>query len=320
VSIGLIFLYLAVIVLGIFPVARTAVLRKTYPLPFLARFQAFALLLSLGAFADLVIRFLGPRLNVIRPEQVRNLSMLFGFILIPSLIALCWLFIRFAFALLQKPIPRPLTTVFAVFWGIFFVGFVFAEVRYFQTGSMAATHFWEVVFNVGLTVCFFGADLILLAQARNLPDRGRKTLAKTLAIAYLASFLIPLSGRAFASSLFRQWMIIEYVFLLVFNAGIAAYIGFHLRRHVQPAGVGNEGRVGPEIFSRFRITRREQDVVRGILEGRSNAEIAAAFFISEKTVETHVYNVYQKTGVKSRVQLLNLFRGNPESTSELDQS
>jgi len=320
VSIGLIFLYPAVIALGIFPVARTVFLRKTYSLPFLARFQAFALLLSLGAFADLIIRFLGPRLNVIRPEQVRNLSMLFGFILIPSLIALCWFFIRFAFALLQKPIPRPLTTAFAVFWGIFFVGFVFAEVRYFQTGSMAATRIWEIVFNVGLTVCFFGADLFLLAQARNLPDRGQKTLARTLAIAYLAAFLIPLSGRTFASSLFRQWMIIEYAFLLVFNAGIAAYIGFHLRRHAQPAEVGS-GDQGPEkIFARFRITRREQDVVRGILEGRSNAEIAAAFFISEKTVETHVYNVYQKTGVKSRVQLLNLFRGNSESTSELDRS
>ena len=65
-----------------------------------------------------------------------------------------------------------------------------------------------------------------------------------------------------------------------------------------------------EIFARYRITRREQDVVRGILEGRSNAEIAAAFFISEKTVETHVYNIYQKTGVKSRIPLLNLFRDN----------
>ena len=298
-SIGLIFLYLAVIVLGIFPVARTAFLRKTYSLPFLARFQAFALLLSLGAFADLIIRFLGPRLNVIRPEQVRNLSMLFGFILIPSLIALCWLFIRFAFALLQKPIPRPLTTAFAVFWGIFFVGFVFAEVRYFQTGSMAATHIWEVVFNVGLTVCFFGADLILLAQARNLPDRGRKTLARTLAIAYLAAFLIPLSGRAFASNLFRQWMIIEYVFLLVFNAGIAAYIGFHLRRHAQPAGVGNEGRVGPEIFARFRITRREQDVVRVFSRGGATPKSPRPFSSPKRPSKPTSIMSIKKRGLKA---------------------
>jgi DNA-binding CsgD family transcriptional regulator len=318
VSIGLIFLYLAVIVLGIFPVARTAFLRKTYSDPFLARFQAFALLLSLGAFADLIIRFLGPRLNVIRPEQRLNLSMLFGFILIPSMIALCYLFIRLVFALLQKPVPRPLMTAFVVFWGIFFIGFVFAEVRYFQTGSMSATRFWEIVFNAGLTACFFGANLILWVRASYLQDRGRTSLARTLAIAYFAGFLIPLSGRLFASNLVRQWMIFEYLFLLVFNAGIAVFIESHLRRHAQPAGVGNEVRVGPEIFARFRITRREQDVVRGILEGRSNAEIATAFFISEKTVETHVYNVYQKTGVKSRVQLLNLFRGNSKSTSELD--
>ena len=49
-------------------------------------------------FSDLIIRYLGPGLNVIRPEQTRNLSMLFGLILIPALIALCYLFIRLVFS------------------------------------------------------------------------------------------------------------------------------------------------------------------------------------------------------------------------------
>ncbi len=317
-NIGLIFIYFAAIGLGIFPVARVFRLRKTYKLRYLVRFQSFALLLSLVTFSDLIIRYLGPGLNVIRPEQTRNLSMLFGFILIPALIVLCYSFIRLVFALLQKPIPRPLAAAYAVFWGIFFVGFVYAEVRYFQMGSMAATRVLEVVFNVGLTVFFFGAALVLLLQARNLPDSGRRTLATTLASVYLAGFMIPLAGRIFAARLFRHWMIIEYAFLLIFNAGIAMVMEFHLRR-MRPAGFGSRDRVSEDVFARFRITRREQDVVRGILEGRSNAEIAASFFISEKTVETHVYNIYQKTGVKSRIQLLNLFRGNYEPTSSLDQ-
>ena len=317
-NIGLIVIYFAAIVLGIFPVAWVSRLRKTYRQPFLGRFQSFALLLSFVTFSDVIIRYLGPGLNVIRREQTRNLSMLFGFILIPALIALCYLFVRLVFSLLQKPIPRPLAAAYAVFWGLFFVGFVYAEVRYFQTGSMSATRVLEVVFNAGLSVFYFGSALILLRQARNLPDPGQRTLARTLATAYLVTFLVPLSGRVFASGLFRHWMIIEYAILLVFNAWVALFMQFHLRR-VQPTGSGGRSNALEEVFARFRITRREQDVVRGILEGRSNAEIAKAFFISEKTVETHVYNIYQKTGVRSRIQLLNLFRGNSEPESALER-
>jgi DNA-binding CsgD family transcriptional regulator len=320
VSISLILLYLAAIVLGIFPVARVARLRKTYNQPFLARFQTFALLISLIVFSDLIIRYLGPSLNVVRRDQTVNLSMLFGFIMVPALIVLCFLFIRLVFALLQRPIPRVLAIVYAAFWGLFFIGFVYAEIQYFQTGSMSATRILETVFQAGLTVFFIGATIFLFGRARNLADQGRKALAGSLAIVYLAGFLIPIIGRVFSLGVSRRWMIFEYLFLLLFNAAVAAFIEIHLRRHAPPVEVEGGDRIAREIFARFRITRREQDVVRGILEGRSNAEIAAAFFISEKTVETHIYNVYQKTGVKSRIQLLNLFRGNSESTSELDRS
>ena len=306
-KIGLIIVYFAAIVLGILPVACVSRLRKIYRQPFLGRFQSFAFLLSLVTFSDLIIRYLGPGLNVIRRDQTRNLSMLFGLILIPALIALCYLFARLVFSLLKKPVPRPLAAVYAVFWGLFFVGFIYAEVRYFQTGSMSATRVLEVVFDAGLSVFFFGPALVLLLQARNLPDPGQRTLAGSIAAAYLVIFPVPLLGRIFASGLFRHWMIIEYAILLVLNAGIAFFMQYHLRR-AQPAGPGSSDSAWEEVFARFRITRREQDVVRGILDGRSNAEIAEAFFISEKTVETHVYNIYQKTGVKSRIQLLNLFR------------
>jgi DNA-binding CsgD family transcriptional regulator len=319
VSLSLIFLYLAAIVLGIFPVARISRLRKTYNQPFLSRVQAFALLISLILFSDLIIRYLGPSLNVVRLDQTVNLSMLFGLIMVPALIVLCFLFIRLVFALLQRPIPRVLAIVYAVFWGIFFIGFVYAEIQYFQTGSMAATRILETVFQAGLTAFFIGAAIFLFGRARNLADPERKALAIWLAIVYLAGFLIPIVGRVFSLGVSRRWMIFEYLFLLLFNAGVAAFIEVHLRRHAPPLGVGSGDHGAQEVFARFRITRREQDVVRGVLDGRSNAEIAAAFFISEKTVETHIYNVYQKTGVKSRIQLLNLFRGNSESSPERDR-
>lgn len=65
-----------------------------------------------------------------------------------------------------------------------------------------------------------------------------------------------------------------------------------------------------DLFSRtYIISKREEDVVRLVLEGRTNREIGEALFISLQTVKDHLYRVLQKTGVRNRVQLINLIRG-----------
>jgi DNA-binding CsgD family transcriptional regulator/tetratricopeptide (TPR) repeat protein len=50
----------------------------------------------------------------------------------------------------------------------------------------------------------------------------------------------------------------------------------------------------------FGLSRRETDVLRLIVEGLSNPEIAAILFISHKTVRNHVTSILAKLGVESR--------------------
>ncbi|MBN1939740.1 MAG: helix-turn-helix transcriptional regulator [Candidatus Aminicenantes bacterium] len=61
-------------------------------------------------------------------------------------------------------------------------------------------------------------------------------------------------------------------------------------------------------LARFGISERETEIVRLLLEGKTYREIESELFISIKTVKTHVYNIYRKTGVKSRWQLMTLLR------------
>jgi DNA-binding NarL/FixJ family response regulator len=52
------------------------------------------------------------------------------------------------------------------------------------------------------------------------------------------------------------------------------------------------------------LTPREAEVLARIAAGLSNAEIAAALFVSEATVKTHINHIFAKTGLRDRAQLV----------------
>lgn len=48
------------------------------------------------------------------------------------------------------------------------------------------------------------------------------------------------------------------------------------------------------------LSPRELEILQLVLAGRTNKEIAAEIFVSEKTVEFHLKNIYTKVGVRKR--------------------
>jgi DNA-binding NarL/FixJ family response regulator len=52
------------------------------------------------------------------------------------------------------------------------------------------------------------------------------------------------------------------------------------------------------------LTQREREIVRLIVEGASNKEVASSLNISERTVKGHLSNVFQKLGVTDRLKLM----------------
>lgn len=53
----------------------------------------------------------------------------------------------------------------------------------------------------------------------------------------------------------------------------------------------------------FGLTKRENEIVAAIVSGLANRDIAKKFTISEDTVKHHLTNIFDKTGVSSRLEL-----------------
>lgn len=57
-------------------------------------------------------------------------------------------------------------------------------------------------------------------------------------------------------------------------------------------------------FENNRFSERENDVIKLLIQGKSNKQIALALGISNRTVEFHLSNIYTKLGVKSRSEAI----------------
>lgn len=54
----------------------------------------------------------------------------------------------------------------------------------------------------------------------------------------------------------------------------------------------------------FDLTRREEEVLALLLQGRTRSEVARELFVSGDTVKTHIRNLYRKTGVAGKDELV----------------
>jgi ATP/maltotriose-dependent transcriptional regulator MalT len=72
-------------------------------------------------------------------------------------------------------------------------------------------------------------------------------------------------------------------------------LGYRIHRRTRPGSAD-----GTALES---LTERERQLAQLVADRKTNPEIAAELFLSQKTVETHLRNIFRKVGVSSRVEL-----------------
>jgi len=86
-------------------------------------------------------------------------------------------------------------------------------------------------------------------------------------------------------------------------ATLAAVVFWRRRRARRLQAAAIPGNLD-QILEKFAISKREAEIVRLLLAGKSNKEIEDLLFIAMATVKIHVHNIFQKIKVNNRLQLL----------------
>lgn len=72
---------------------------------------------------------------------------------------------------------------------------------------------------------------------------------------------------------------------------------FYVKILYHGVGVSDKDNISME-----KLTKREEEVLRYIISGKNNVEIAKILFISPHTAKAHVSAILNKFGVKTRVE------------------
>jgi len=60
------------------------------------------------------------------------------------------------------------------------------------------------------------------------------------------------------------------------------------------------------LFSKYKITKREREIIDKICQGKTNQQIADELFIALQTVKDHTHRIYSKVGINSRLKLVQM--------------
>ena len=194
-------------------------------------------------------------------------------------------------------IARPMTRAEIV--STFIVGLVYliVSVAASLTNKLALVQFQAFIPVLNISYCI----AIIVRNYSSIENRLVKNVARVFCIISLSIVPLLVICSVWVSSrslVFSVAQLAYYIMYLTFM-----YIALE---KAEKASARRNGEPTLEDFSSFHITEREFDVIKLIRRGMTNKEIGFELGISVNTVNNHIANIFQKTGVRSRIDLLNV--------------
>lgn len=229
----------------------------------------------------------------------------------PFLILFSYMLIRISFEISQKILPGWFTLVYFIVSLVLMAAYAFFCIRIINSYPLYYDIFkiWQkLVFSaILISVHIFGFIFILIHVRSRLDQNERRAIR---IFAFLLA-LFPIISIALLLNTTRLDFL-KYIFIFFFLSIHLITILFHFLyfdKYYVDISSGKETIRDLSVFVKaYDISRRETDIIELICRGKTNQEISDSLFISVQTVKDHIHRIFLKTGVKNRVQLINLIR------------
>ncbi|MGD8539076.1 MAG: helix-turn-helix transcriptional regulator [Candidatus Aminicenantes bacterium] len=292
-------------------------LQKRYPFKYLSDF--FYYLIAIYFYWFVIIALPDLLLSILREDlESRYTTLYWIFVLfsLPCFYIGLYFFISLFIHLRKEKIPKWITLVYTLVAIALCAGLGLSlKFSIGQANLDVIGVFYVIVRSSALVVRLSVIAYAFFGSVR-CNDRKQKRLIQTLSVYYFVGFILnsvvleyapmPAGIRFYFSPLFYVLINIPPLFVLRKYAKMI----FKDRLLTQEDKIDFE-----KIFHQYGLSKREQEIFVLILKGKSNKEIGETLFISVKTVKNHIYNIFQKFGVNSRIKLYVFIRSLTENLS-----
>ena len=314
---GVILILVVAIAVGLGSVAVTFRLQSLYRRPPLTHLFMFLVTINVAAVLAVFYNYvvenlvadLTPTASMAVEIAYRGAAMVLLLFVFGSVILL-------ARAMVGEQLSATYRTVLLSGWGALAVLFVLGVVLDWRIGGLPVPLAANLVLDQGGQ--WLGLVEIVRASVltSNLTDRVHRRLSRVLLgiLGALWCTIIVLSMAALLGWIEGSTLnLCAAVSFVLLNGLPLVFLQRFVERLYGPldpmASAPSGGSLLDDLAVRYGISPREREVVELICRGHSNKEIAALLSISVATVKDHNHNVFKKTGVQSRTQLMALLKG-----------
>lgn len=287
-------------------------LMRKYPLRFLSTYFYFLIFSYIfGVYSIIGSQTINYYLSfqTIEADTIISASSILIALGIPFLILSWYMLFRLAKELFREQLNWIFLVAFFAFSMLFFMAFILLNLNIFPAGEiefMKQQTLLPRTFSL-LSLLIFGyVTVYILVKAGKLKDIHHRKAYRLFAVSYIVYIIITTLLLNLAEA--WKWFGLTFVFLymgfhLVPALFMTNYLNLHFVASVEKVAFSDHL---DHFVKKFSISKREKEIVELICKGMTNQQISDSLFISLQTVKDHVYRIFIKTGVKNRVQLINL--------------
>lgn len=300
---------------GIWSILYINRLNNVFKLGYLSTFLYYQILLFVfGVYGLLGMAVVDEILKVMNAPSgiVETMIAFLPFLGFPFLITAWYMFIKMSAELVGKKIRSFYTVFYFTLMMLLILGLGVILFYLFKTQPELAIKLFKsskFIFIVTDCIILLFALYYLYLLGSKIKNASTRTMVLTFAHINIVVKVIVIISYFFAA---RDSITGAIYLLIFFSSNIPTILFFDrfLNNHFLTASDNENYTPFIQLIQDYSLSKREWEIIEKICEGMTNKEISDKLFISLQTVKDHCYKIYKKTGVRNRVQLVNLIRSN----------